>query len=81
MDKAKAARRDPSNFKFLDVAEAVTASVTTASSPARFERTTSSALGNCSRRREPLPSAHAPRPTARPKTFRLRGAAPAAAAG
>ena len=29
----------------------------------------------CSRRREPLPSAHAPRPTPRPKTSRPRGAA------
>ena len=60
---------------------ASTASATTASSPARSGRTTSSALGDCSRRRKPLPNAHAPRPTARPKTSRLHAAARAAAAG
>jgi len=47
----------------------------------RFEPTTSSAPGNCSRRRRPLSNARTPRPTVGLKTSRLRGAALAVAAG
>jgi hypothetical protein len=65
---------------FYAIVGASAASATTASSPARFERTTSTAPGNCSRRQRMRPSLHA-RPTVGLKTSRLRGAAPAAAAG
>ena len=65
---------------FHAIVGAVTASATTACSPARCGRTTSSAPDNCSPRQRMRPSLRA-RPTVGLKTSRLRGAAPAAAAG
>ena len=77
-----AKRRElPAAFSCTCCPAASTASATTACSPARFERTTSSAFANCSPPPRSRQSARLPRSTARPKRLRLRASVHVAAAG